>query len=187
MNKLFGLITCLLMICSISQAQYAGIEVYPKGDIFIYAGKDLNQHFKIDLWSTPGTEVAFSIGPKLGLFNLGFGASAGQVDDEVDLTYINTDLGFGLNFGPVHWQSYNLYQLGQNDVDDFILARQWLNYKDAPLGIVGHNIKCGDDDWQLNWGFYYDFGPIGVLTHNKLCLTKNLNGDGLWGTWVFEF
>ena len=184
LKQLFLLLITLLIISNIANAQYAGIEMYPKGDIFLYAGKDIvPDRIKVDLWATPNSEIAFSVGPKVGPFAFGLGLSMGVPKDKVDLTYINADLGFGFDLGAVHWQSYNLYQAGQN-VDDFILARQWLSYNDSPLGIVGHNIKCGADDWQLNWGIYYDFGEISLLSESKFGITADLNGGTPWAVLV---
>jgi len=141
---------------------------------------------KVTIWSTPGAEVGCSIGPKISIFDFGLGASVGQINDQVDLSYVNTDVGFGLAIGTVHWQSFNLYQFGQNDLDDFVLARQWIDFG-GPMGIVGHNTKSGDDDWKLNWGVYYDFGKIGPLAHSKVGLAKNVNGDGAWAVWTLDF
>jgi hypothetical protein len=185
MNKFFSLMIGLLLLCSVSQAQYAGIELYPDATMFAYAGNNLTDNLKVDLWANSGAEVATTVGPVLGPFALGVGFSMGVPEDEVDLIFYNADLAFVFDIGPVHWQSYNLYQLGQNDVDDFILARQWLNLG-GPFGVVGHNTRNGDEDWRLNWGLYYDFGAIGMTSANKFGVTKNLNGDGMWAVWVLE-
>lgn len=178
------------MLCSVALSRgpgYSGIEIYPAGDQFLYSGKDINDHWKVDLWATTDFEVAFSVGPKVGPFNLGAGLSIGNPDG-VDFMYLNLDVGFGFDIGKIHWQSYNLFQFDQADVGNFILLRQWFSFGQTGFGLIGHNIKIADDPFKFHWGPYYDFGPIANSATNKFCVAVDLaNNNSIWAAWVVEF
>ena len=168
--------------------EYGSFEVYPSDPLWIGLGTDIGQHFKVDLWTNSGCEVAFTVGPKIGPFNIGAGLSFGVPKDKTDLLYLNADIAFGFNLRGFHWQSYDLFQKGQNSNEDFILLRQMISHKDYHFGIIGHNIQKGAETFKLFWGPYYDFGEIVVCKHNKFAITTNLNNtDNLWVTWIGEF
>lgn len=166
---------------------YAGLELYPTSStIFFFAGKDLTNHFKADLWAVPGYEIGLTIGPKIGPFNLGLGASMGEAEG-LKIIYLNTDLGFGFDFGNFHWQSYNLYQKGLS-IDDFVLSRQWLSWKNFPLGLVGHNVRIGSETPQLFWGPYCQFGKMSIFASSKIGFAIDLRKAGsFWSAWVVDF
>jgi hypothetical protein len=185
-----GIIGVSVSTAEASPYSYLNLEVYPDGNTFFCGGRSLGNHVKVDVWATPGSEVAFSLGPRLGRFNVGFGASVGMVDGQRDLMYANVDLGFGLDFGRVHVQSYNLHQIGQSNTPNFTLARACFSFGKSPLGIIGHNTKCGNNPWNVFWGPSYDFGRLGPIGSNKLCATVNLNDgakEDFWFAWLLSF
>lgn len=163
---------------------YSSIEVYPSGSVFFCAGRGLmNGKAKIDVWSNAGAEVGATVGPTIGPFGLGIGTSAVNADG-LKLGYVNLDLGFGVDIGPVNWQSYNLYQVGRGGLCNFALSRNWLSYKGFPLGIVGHNIKIGDDSTLPFWGVYVQIGEMGSFSSSRLCLAVNVRDrKSLWAAW----
>jgi len=202
-KTLFALIALLtLTIPLTASAQYGAIEFYPDAPVFAAVGTDITDNIKIDAWINSGKEVSFAVGPKVGIFNIGFGLSMVQITDETfddateqtltesrqDLGFINFDLAFGLDLGDYRWQSYNLYQVGQNDVDDFVLLRQEITTENSDWGLFGHNIKCGDDSFQLFWGPSYNIGAVGPFPTNKLTVTVDLTDTGsLWSAYVIQF
>ncbi|MBT6691770.1 hypothetical protein HOB10_05590 [Candidatus Parcubacteria bacterium] len=208
MNRIktaFALIVLLsLSLPLTAAAQYGCLEFYPNAPVFAAAGTDITDNVKIDAWINSGLEVSFTVGPKVGRFNLGVGLSMVEITTETsvlngeieeiltesqqDLGYVNFDLGFGYDFGAIHWQSYNLYQVGQNGVDNFILLRQEVTLHESDWGLFGHNIKCGDDDFQLFWGPSYNIGAVGPFPTNKLTVTVDLTDTGsLWSAYVIQF
>lgn len=202
-KTLFVLIALLTLSLPLTaSAQYGAIEFYPDSPVFAAVGTDINDNLKIDAWINSGKEVSFTVGPKIGRFNLGFGLGLVEittetfdnateqttVDSQQDLGFINFDVAFSYEFGDFKWASYNLYQVGQNDVDNFVLLRQEVTTENSDFGLFGHNIKCGDNDFQLFWGPSYDIGSIGPFPVNKLTLTVNLADTGsYWGAYVIQF
>lgn len=195
MFKQILVILVVIMAANLCWAgDYAGFELYPTSStIFFFAGKDLTNHFKADLWAAPGYEIGLTIGPKIGPFNLGLGTSMGEAEGlkslkSLKIIYLNADLGFGFDFGNFHWQSYNLYQKGLNDMDNFILSRHWLSLNNFPFGLIGHNIRIGNEKPQLFWGYYCQLGKMSIFASNKICFAIDLwKTNSFWSAWVVDF
>ena len=186
-------IIVLAVLVTLSNASaadsYGGVEFYPHSNAFPYFGFT-NGKVKADMWTIlGGTEVGMTVGPVIGPFAIGYGASLGTVDGETDVIYLNVDLGFMFTFGRVTWCSYNIHQRGQHGTSDFTLFRQDISYKDMPVGIIGHNIQCGaGNDWELFWGPYCNFGEVGPFSATKLCVTADLQDtDSYWAMLRLEF
>jgi len=167
---------------------YSAIEVYPAGDIFICSGRGiLDGRVNVSTW-TVGSDISITAGPQVGPVAIGIGASVISTDDGLRVGYINLNAGFGVDVGPVHLQSYNLYQMGRNEVDSFMLSRNWLSYGSFPVGVVGHNIRVGDNPIVPFWGAYVQLGTMGIFSSNRLCVAVNVRDrETLWAAWNIGF
>jgi len=182
------LITLTLILCVIPAVCFAGsfasFEFYPTGNLFVCAGTDslFTHRLGCTLWTTPGTEVAFTAGPNLGPFLFGVGMSFGQIDGRNNIMYVNTDLQFGLDLGACHWQSYNLYQTGQHGTPNFILLRQWITYGKFPVGLIGHITKNGDDATIPRVGPFVEIGKVGPFSSTRLCAAFSMRDTSMRDT-----
>lgn len=167
---------------------YSAIEVYPAGDIFICSGRGiLDGRVNISTW-TVGSDISVTVGPQIGPVALGIGASVISTEDGLQVGYVNLNAGFGMDIGSVHLQSYNLYQMGRNGVGNFALSRNWLSYGSLPVGIVGHNIRVGDNPVVPFWGVYAQLGTMGIFSSNRICLAVNVRDSStLWAAWNIGF
>lgn len=165
---------------------YAGIEMYADCDWFAYMGKDLNPSMKIDVFVNSGSELACTVGPKLGIFNLGFGASLGKINDEIKVSYLDADLACNTKLLNTDLSVYTLYRLSRDQhAENKLISRWWLTPTSWKIGLIGDNCWLGGSDPVLLWGPYINLGKInGGNTNHKLAVTFT---DGLWGVWVMEF
>ncbi|MFA5070213.1 MAG: hypothetical protein WC528_02940 [Patescibacteria group bacterium] len=180
--KSFMLITLILilMVPAVCLAgSYASVEFYPTGNLFGCAGRDslFIPRLGCNIWTTPGTEVAFSVGPKIGPFQFGSGLSFGDIGgDKIGVMYVNFDASFGLDFGPIHWQSYDLMQFGQHGAPNFLLLREWITCGTFPVGLIGHLTKNGDEALNPRVGPFVELGKVGPFSSARLCAAFKL-GD----------
>lgn len=143
MKTSLAVIIIVLILSSTVKANqgYFLVEVYPNAAELINFGQSYNG-YKLDIWAFPGSEVGLTMGPVIGPFAIGIGASG--VGDNG--RYLNADVFFSwkLSLANISGTSYNLFQkdLGGN-IDDFILSKNWISFNNLPFGIVGHNTKSG--------------------------------------------
>ena len=185
-----SLLVCLLFVVPAFAGGYAGVEFYPDGSLYPFAGRSIfDGKGKVDIWAVEACEVAMTAGPKVGPFALGIGGSMGSVGGNLEIIYANIDCGFGFDFGRIHWQSYNLYQKSlQDEVGNFMLSRNWISHSASPVGIVGHNKKYGDNDAAFFWGAFVEIGQMGIFSSNRLCAAMNVRDtDTMWGAWCIGF
>jgi hypothetical protein len=155
---------------------YAGIEIYPNATAF-YFGKNLGDqnNWKVDMWVIQDAELALTIGPKIGPFALGFGAS---VDEGSQISHLDADLTFKLfNNSKFKWSTYSLYRFGVKGNESKISSRNRLALKKAdkslPFGLIGDNSWAAGNKPNFCWGPYYDFGTAGFLSNTMLHVTFN--------------
>lgn len=128
-----------------------------------------------------GSDVSVTVGPQVGPVAIGVGASVIGTDDGLQVGYINLNAGFGADIGPIHLQSYNLCQISRGEAPNFMLSRNWISYRDFPVGIVGHNVRVGDNPVVPFWGIYTQLGTMGIFRSNRLCVAVNVRDQStLW-------
>jgi hypothetical protein len=197
MKKIFCLLLALMMTIS-ANAQcvnaetdtttYIGVEFYPDAPLFIYGGGNLSDNIKFDLFSNFGSEMAITVGPIIGPFAIGVGASMGMIDDKNDVSYLNADLAFKFKLKGLTWKTYTLYRLSLDDsVENKLISRQWLTPSKANYGLIGDNTWVRGKTPILFWGPYYDFGKFGLTSANKFGMMFNIIGPGIWSVWIVEF
>lgn len=202
MKKLFTItfFTTLFLITVPAMAvELVGVELYSNAEPFVYGYKDLNDHFKVDIWSSVPFELGATFGPtyawgEANVAAVGFGMSFGNLSGVNKHQYWNVDVQWDIDFSRFHWRSYNLFQGTDNEeVGDFKLLRQKVTHADYPLGIVSHNTQVADLDWDNFLGPYWNFGQTGPFVNNALCLGYNLNYEEdagnpeFWACWFLDF
>lgn len=190
MRILFGLVLIVFVIvgsCSAS-GEFAGLEVYANADPLFFAGRDCTRYSRVVLWVTSGQEFGFTCGPKFGPVSLGIGSSFGRDEGNVSLSYLNFDFRVSLKFYGIAWESVNLYQKGQGEINDFYNSRDVFTYRDFLMGIFGENRKESTREAQLFWGPFLELGKIKVFSANKLCFGVNiLEPSEYWVAWFADF
>lgn len=189
MRVLFGLVSLLVTVGNCFAAgEFAGLEVYANADPLFFVGRDFCQYGKVVLWVTSGQEFGFTSGPKWGPVSVGLGASFGEDERSVSLSYFNFDLRMRLTLYGIAWGSVNLYQKGRREINDFYNSRDVFTYRDFPVGIFGENRKEEGEEAQLFWGPFLELGVIKAFSANKLCLGVNLlKPSEYWVAWFADF
>jgi len=182
----------VVVVPMVSAGGYGGVEVYPNGELFFYAGGSVSG-ISADVWGTPGVEAAMVVGRDIGPFSPRIGLSVGSDGNGANrVSHTNVKLVINTNVSMIKVKSINLHQNGHGDIKDFTLSRNFLSLvtkkaveKDEQdelfqIGIVGHNIRFynpakDDMDVALFWGLYADAGPV------RACVGINvLDGKTLW-------
>ncbi len=161
---------------------FGGFEVYRDITSF-YCGKNFaeNDSWKIDLWVVENAELALTIGPNIGKFAFGVGASLGENNQ---VTHLDADLNFKpVNNDHVKWSSYTLYRFGRVEGSKSkLFSRNRItpknDGKDLPFGLLGDNAWVIGSDPVFFWGPYYDFGQMGIFKSTMLHFTFNLEEGG---------